>query len=185
VTISIFSAALSAVVLCLHTAVNAWERLRESQRQSAEMEHALSSFSRDLRHLAPLLEFRLQEQASKPEAEEITFACYDGGPHALRGNWSVVSYCLEQDSQGAHSNWVRRATPCVGGRPVAALKDECVLLSGVREVQFAFFSKKGREDQWTQPQAAPAGVEVTLQFESRPAVRQRAWVAAGALEGGL
>lgn len=184
VTISIFSAALSAVVVTLYSAVQAWDRLRESQRRSAEIELALTAFATDARHLAPLLDFRLREEVFRPEAEAVTFACYDLAQAARPGNWWVVAHRVEQDSGSGASNWVRDATPCIGGRPVEALRRETVILSRVRELRFAFLSQGGRHEHWGQDRTAPAGIDVIVVLDSGASVRRRAWVPAGALEGG-
>ena len=184
VTLTVFSLALSTLVLSLRTGINTYRAIERSQAHEGEAARIRAILSEDLRHLAIVSDeepFLIEEsQETGQELLQFTRLGNRNAQQYRRGAvWSRVQYEVVKGDDGA--KLIRREIPFVAAGPLEGAESESVLLEGAESVAFDYFDGQQWRPAWEDAERAPLAVKMTVEPEAGPSWTFSATVPMGLL----
>ena len=173
VTLSVFSLALSTLVLSLRTGINTYRVVQRSQAQEDETARIRAILSEDLRHLAIGSE---EGPSLVEESEEVGMEILQvirlGSRHAQqyrRGAvWSRIQYEVAEREGGPAL--LRQDTPFVARTELLGAASESVLLVGAKSVAFDYFDGQQWHPAWEDLERAPLALKMTVERGNGPSL---------------
>ena len=173
VTLTVFAAALSALIAGMRAGIRTWRSVRTHQVREAALHRALEVVGQDLRHLVVIAEGEAAALGSRTRQRA-----------GLDAVWRRVEYRAVTDDATGAPNFVRSAQPYVGLVPLGDGPREEVLLQGVDGLRFDYGSREGAVPVWENADALPAVITVTIERDRGGDVVKTVWCPAGALGSG-
>lgn len=188
VTMTVFSALMSVLVVGLRTGASTWERVRNHQRATAEEQRALNQLQTDIRHIVFLDEETapVVDAESENGSDTVQFTVLASRELRERGTpmtWARVTYHLEEGVEEGHLALVRTFEPFVGISAVSGLENTKTLLDDVHDFHMDYLNGEEQVPTWEPTDRVPPAVRVSLTTSRGRTLQMTAAVPFGALQG--
>ena len=189
VTLTLFAAVLSSLVMALHTGIKTWRVVRANAFEAAELELAFETIYRDLRHAAvmneetpPLLERTLDEGGE--ELVLTALAPRWNQRYGATSVWARVSYAVLDEDSDDKPALIRRYQPYGATGPIGEGPTESILLHGVDALTFDYLTGEGPVPVWEATDRLPVGLRIRIQATSGKTTERSITIPMGFLHRG-